>query len=84
VAADVYLTEAGVGRLVELVDLSRRTLGVMRRNLGISLTYNTVAVTLAALGWTTPLVAALLMPLSSLTVLASAASLATQRPKEET
>lgn len=84
VAADVYLTEAGVGRLVELVDLSRRTLGVMRRNLGISLTYNTVAVTLAALGWITPLVAALLMPLSSLTVLASAASLATQRPKEET
>ncbi|QDV74144.1 heavy metal translocating P-type ATPase [Botrimarina mediterranea] len=79
VAADVYLTEAGVGRLVELVDLSRRTLGVMRRNLAISLTYNTVAVSLAAIGWITPLAAALLMPLSSLSVLASAASLANRR-----
>jgi Cu2+-exporting ATPase len=80
-AADVYLTESGVGRLVELVDLSRSTLRVMRRNLAISLTYNTIAVALAAFGWITPLVAALLMPLSSLTVLASAASLAAQRPE---
>lgn len=82
VAADVYLTETGVGRLVELVDLSRRTLRVMRRNLGISLAYNTVAVTLAACGWITPLAAALLMPLSSLTVLASAASLAAAKRPE--
>ncbi len=81
-AADVYLTEPGVGRLVELVDLSRGALRVMRRNLAISLAYNTIAVALAAFGWITPLVAALLMPLSSLSVLASAASLAAQRPTE--
>ncbi|QDT67934.1 Copper-exporting P-type ATPase A [Planctomycetes bacterium MalM25] len=71
-AADVYLTEPGLGKLVELVELGRRTMRTTRRNLVISLAYNTLAVGFAAAGWITPLAAALLMPLSSLTVLASA------------
>ncbi|QDU91030.1 Copper-exporting P-type ATPase A [Pirellulimonas nuda] len=71
-AADVYLTEPGVGALVELVQIGRQTMRVARRNLAISLCYNALAVTLAAAGLITPLVAALLMPASSATVLASA------------
>ncbi|MEQ8847735.1 heavy metal translocating P-type ATPase [Botrimarina sp.] len=71
-AADVYLTEPGVGKLVELVRLGQATMRVARRNLAISLAYNLVAVTLAAAGWIGPLAAAILMPISSLTVLASA------------
>jgi Cu2+-exporting ATPase len=71
-AADVYLTEPGVGKLTELVNLSRHTMHVARRNLAISLAYNSVAVLLAAIGWITPLAAAVIMPASSATVLASA------------
>jgi Cu2+-exporting ATPase len=70
-AADVSLLEPGLGPLVRLLDGSRRTLGVIRRNLVFSLTYNVVAVTLAMLGMMHPLVAAILMPLSSITVVVS-------------
>ncbi|TWT66835.1 putative copper-importing P-type ATPase A [Posidoniimonas polymericola] len=73
-AADVYLAEDGLAPLVELTRLSRRAMQVVRRNLAISLTYNVVAVSLAAAGLITPLVAAVLMPISSATVLASAAA----------
>jgi Cu2+-exporting ATPase len=67
-AADVYLGEPGLAPLVRLLDGSRRTLGVIRRNLVFSLAYNAVAVTLAMLGFMHPLVAAILMPASSITV----------------
>jgi len=67
-AADVYLGEPGLAPLVRLLDGSERTLGVIRRNLLFSLGYNAVAVTLAMLGLMHPLVAAILMPASSITV----------------
>ncbi len=73
-AADVYLAQPGLAPLVDLVRHSRRTMGVVRRNLAISLGYNALAVTLAACGLITPLVAAVLMPLSSAAVLGSAAA----------
>jgi cation transport ATPase len=41
---------------------------VIRRNVAWSLAYNVVGTTLAAMGLLNPLVAAVLMPLSSLTV----------------
>jgi Cu2+-exporting ATPase len=70
-AADVFLGEPGLEPLVRLLDGSRRTLGVIRRNLVFSLAYNAVAVTLAMLGLMNPLVAAVLMPASSITVVVS-------------
>jgi Cu2+-exporting ATPase len=70
-AADIYLGEPGLAPLVRLLDGSRRTLGVIRRNLIFSLSYNAVAVTLAMLGLMHPLVAAILMPASSITVVVS-------------
>ena len=70
-AADVYLGEPGLQPLVRLLDGSRRTLGVIRRNLIFSLSYNAVAVSLAMLGLMHPLVAAILMPASSITVVVS-------------
>lgn len=73
-AADVYFTTPGIGKLNELVCLAQATMRTTRRNFVISLTYNTTAVTLAAMGLVTPLVAALIMPLSSLSVLLSAAT----------
>ena len=71
-AADTYLTRPGVQGLVELVEGSRRTMGVVRRCAGFSLAYNGIAVWGAIQGWIHPLIAAAMMPLSSLTVVALA------------
>ena len=68
--ADVFLAEDGVGGVTRLVEGSRRTLGVVRRNLAVSLIYNLIGASLAACGLIGPLVAAILMPLSGLTVVA--------------
>lgn len=71
-AADVYLNHAGLEPLVELMTGSRETFHVIRRNLRLSLFYNATAMTLAVCGLVTPLLAAVLMPVSSLTVVAAA------------
>jgi cation transport ATPase len=61
----------GVTRIAELLEGSRRTMRVVRRNLVFSLGYNVIGVGLAMSGVLNPLVAAILMPLSSLTVIIS-------------
>ncbi|MFN3168596.1 MAG: heavy metal translocating P-type ATPase [Phycisphaeraceae bacterium] len=71
-AADVYLARPGLSGLVELIASARRTRRVIRRNLAVSLAYNALAIGLAAAGLINPLVAAVLMPLSSALVLALA------------
>jgi len=70
-AADVYLARPGLEPVVELLHGARRTLGVIRRNLVFSLAYNVVAVSFAITGHMSPLLAAILMPLSSMTVVLS-------------
>jgi P-type E1-E2 ATPase len=70
-AADVYLARPGLEPVVELLRGARRTLGVIRRNLAFSLAYNVVAVSFAITGHMSPLLAAILMPLSSMTVVLS-------------
>jgi len=55
-------------RFLRLVEGSRRTLAVIRRNLGFSLAYNAVVISVAMAGRMSPLLAAILMPLSSLVV----------------
>ncbi|HQR05541.1 MAG TPA: heavy metal translocating P-type ATPase [Gemmatales bacterium] len=67
-AAPVYLGRPGLEPLVELFDGSKRTLNAIRRGLIVSLAYNLTAIGLAIAGCITPLVAAILMPISSLTV----------------
>ena len=73
VAADVVLTREGIAPLLEILDGARRLRGVVRRNLAFSLVYNAAAGTLALLGFVGPLLAAVLMPCSSLTVVLSSA-----------
>lgn len=67
-AADVFSTKPGLKPVLELVEGAQRTLGVIHRNLRLSLGYNLVATVLAITGLINPLIAAILMPLSSLTV----------------
>jgi Cu2+-exporting ATPase len=67
-SADVYLTTPGLSSLVQLSEGAARTMRVIRRNLAFSLVYNVIGAGLAIGGHLTPLVAAILMPASSLTV----------------
>ncbi len=67
-AADVFLARPGLGPLTRLVEGSERTLGVIRRNIVFSLLYNVAGAALAMSGRIDPLLAAILMPASSLTV----------------
>lgn len=78
-AAPVYLARPGLGGLIDLLDTSVATMRGIRRNFVVSLGYNALAVGLAAFGLIGPLLAALLMPLSSLSVVAL--SLAAPRPQ---
>jgi Cu2+-exporting ATPase len=65
------MTRPGLGPLDEALRGSGRVLGVVRRNLGISLVYNVGGAAAAIAGLVTPLVAAVAMPISSLVVVAS-------------
>ena len=73
VAADIVLTREGVAPLVDILHGARRLRGVIRRNIGFSLVYNAAASALALAGLVGPLLAAVLMPISSLTVVLSSA-----------
>ncbi len=70
-AAPVYLNRPGLEPILELFDLSRKTMQTIRLNLAVSMLYNALAVALAMAGIINPLIAALLMPISSLTVVSS-------------
>ena len=70
-AADIFATKDGIAPVRELLDGARKTLAVIHRNLGFSLAYNVVGVSLAIAGIVGPLLAAVLMPLSSITVVVS-------------
>jgi Cu2+-exporting ATPase len=67
-AADVYLSRPGLAALAALTSGARRTLGVIRAGLGLSLVWNVVGAVCAVAGLVNPLVAAIAMPVSSLSV----------------
>ncbi|WP_372653074.1 heavy metal translocating P-type ATPase [Halobacteriovorax sp.] len=67
-ASDIYLTKAPLKNMIYLIKLSKLTNTSIKLNLVISLIYNLIGVTLSLYGYITPLGAAVLMPLSSLSV----------------
>jgi Cu2+-exporting ATPase len=69
-AAPVFLATDQPRTVMELITGAKNTISTVRLNIGISVCYNTVGATLAILGYINPLVAAVLMPLSSLSVVA--------------
>jgi len=77
-AADVALTTSHLMAVPETLALARRTRRIVRQNLGWAVGYNLLAVPLAAAGVLHPIVAALAMALSSVSVLAN--SLRLSRP----
>lgn len=67
--ADIHLPEGGMSQLPNLVVHARKTLFWVKMCLICSFLYNMLSITAAAMGWISPLFAAVLMPVSSLTVL---------------
>ncbi len=70
--SDIYLANPNLNLISASLKLSKESFKVIRRNLFLSLTYNLIGGGAALLGHIHPLLAAILMPLSSLTVLSSA------------
>ena len=73
-AAHVYLGRPGLAQVVELIRAARRTMRAIYLSFIVSSCYNLVGASLAAAGLIGPLTAAVLMPLSSFTVLGLAFS----------
>lgn len=71
-AADVLFQGAGLSAVPATLSVARRSQVLVRENLGISLLYNVTLVPLAVLGMVTPLLAAVAMSVSSLTVILNA------------
>jgi Cu+-exporting ATPase len=71
-ASDVILAAGMVSRLAEVLRYAQRSVRVVRASFFISTLYNVVGVAIAASGKLSPIVCAIFMPLSSVTVVAFA------------
>ncbi len=71
-AGDITIMGGDVRRVPEALELSRRTMRVIRQNLFWAFAYNTVGIPVAALGLLSPMLAAAAMALSSVTVVLNA------------
>jgi Cu+-exporting ATPase len=67
-AGDIILMRSDLNRVAEALELSRRTMRVIRQNLFWAFAYNTVGIPVAALGLLSPMIASAAMALSSVTV----------------
>ncbi|NAS10474.1 heavy metal translocating P-type ATPase [Poritiphilus flavus] len=71
-ACDGILEASGFGKLPEYIKVSRKALGVVKLCFILSLMYNIVGLYFAVTGQLQPVIAAILMPLSSISVVAFA------------
>ncbi len=71
-AADITLVHGGVGAVADAVLLARATRRIIRQNLGWAFGYNLILVPLAATGVLPPVLAAVAMATSSVTVVGNA------------
>jgi Cu+-exporting ATPase len=67
-AGGIILMRGDLNRVADALELSRRTMRVIRQNLFWAFAYNTVAIPVAALGLLSPMIASAAMALSSVTV----------------
>jgi Cu+-exporting ATPase len=74
-ASDVILKAAMVPRLAEVLQFAAQSVRVVRASFLISAAYNVVGIAIAAQGLLSPVVCAILMPLSSVTVVGFACGL---------
>lgn len=67
-SADMTLVGGDIARVAAGIDLSRRTMSIIRQNLFWALGYNVIAIPVAAAGRLNPMIAAAAMGLSSVSV----------------
>ena len=79
-AADVFLAGAGLEEIPVMLSGARGVTRTIKRTVAFSVTYNTICATLAIAGLINPLLAAVLMPASSLMVLTLARTNRSFRP----
>ena len=77
-ASDVILSAARVPELAELLSVARQAVRIVRLSFRISAAYNIIGVSIAAAGMLSPLWCAILMPLSSVSVVLVACGLTTR------
>ncbi len=70
-SADITLVGGDITRVAAGIELSRRTMSVIRQNLFWALGYNTVAIPVAAAGRLNPMIASAAMAMSSVSVLSN-------------
>jgi Cu+-exporting ATPase len=71
-ASDITFLTPDPSRVLEAIDLSRRTVRTIRQNLFFAFLYNSIGIPLAVAGWLNPLIAVFAMFASSLTVVGNA------------
>src|SRR5690606_15708793 len=67
---DAILDGRSFGKLPQFFKFAKDSMRVIHRSFGISLTYNVVGLSFAVQGTMSPLFAAILMPLSTVTIIA--------------
>lgn len=67
--ADAYISQKQLSRIVDLVDSSKSAQSLVRINITISVLYNLVGIGLALNDYIGPIICAILMPMSSLSVI---------------
>ena len=70
-AGDITLMRGDLNGIAEALQLSRRTLRIIRQNLFWAFAYNTIGIPVAALGLLSPMLASAAMALSSVTVVSN-------------
>jgi len=70
-AADVTLMDDNLSRLVEFVQMSRKVLKRIKLNIFFSIIYNVIGLTLAMLGFLTPVIAVIFQEAGCVTVVLS-------------
>lgn len=70
-SADVILVRGGISRVVEAVEISKRTFRKIKENLLFAFFYNALAIPMAMLGLLHPAIAEAAMALSSITVISN-------------
>lgn len=68
-ASDAILDAQHLNDLPRLLQFSKATVTIIKASFALSLAYNVVGLSLAATGQLSPLIAAILMPLSSITII---------------